>query len=85
MAQKKSLFSPQVRGKTGESGGDNVYVLDFKRFLPVRKSRCKGMFFCLKDLTGFIRFFFPPQIFSSWGHDGVTEFGSVASQRAENA
>lgn len=26
-------------GRTGESGRDNVHVLDFNNFLPVRKSR----------------------------------------------
>lgn len=66
VAQKKSPFFPQVKGKL-VSQGNNVYVLDFKHFLPVRKSRCKGMFFCLKDLTEFFSFFclffFSPSIF----------------------
>lgn len=52
VAQKKSLFFLR-KGGNCRVGGDNVYVLDFKHFLPVRKSRCKGMFFCLEDLTDF--------------------------------
>lgn len=47
----------QVKGKLA-SRGNNVYVLDFKHFCPVRKSRCKGMFPSLQDLTGI--FFFLP-------------------------
>lgn len=54
-SEEEPIF-PQVRGKTAELG-DNVYVLDFKHFLPVRKSRCKGMFFCLEDLTDFFLLF----------------------------
>lgn len=79
---------PQVKGKNRASRGNNVYVLDFKRFLPVRKSRCKGMFFCLEDLTDSFLFFLPLFFFSSifsssWCRDGVTEFGSPSSQHTE--
>lgn len=60
--------------------GDNVYVLDFKRFLPARKSRCKGVFLRLEDLTDFHS---PsPPICSSPGRDGVTELGSASSHNA---
>lgn len=44
-SEEEPVF-PQVKGKLA-SRGNNVYVLDFKHFLPVRKSRCIGMFFCL--------------------------------------
>lgn len=75
---------PQVKGKLA-SWGNNVYVLDFKHFRPVRKSRCKGMFFCLQDLTDFFFcLFFSPVFSSSWCHDGVTEFDSPSSQHTED-
>ena len=71
---------PQVKGKNRASRGNNVYVLDFKRFLPVRKSRCKGMFFCLEDLTDSFLFFLPlfffPQYFLRLGV--ATEWQSLA-------
>lgn len=44
---------PQSVSEEAAGRGNNVYVLDFKHFLPVRKSRCKGMFVCLKDLKDF--------------------------------
>lgn len=75
VAQKKSLLFAQVKGKLA-SRGNNVYVLDFKRFCPVRKSRCKGMFPRLQDLTGFFFFslpFFFSASSSSRCRDGVTE------------
>lgn len=81
-SEEEPVFFPQVRGKLA-SRGDNVYVLDFKRFLPVRKTRCKGMFLCLEDLTDFFLLLFK-KIFSSWCRDGVTEFGSASSQHTED-
>lgn len=90
-SEEEPVF-PQVKGKPA-SRGNNVYVLDFKHFLPVRKSRCKSMFFCLKDLTDFFFFFclfFLSAVFSSssspssWCRRGVTEFGSPSSQRSED-
>lgn len=74
-AQKKRPFFPQEKGKLA-SRGNNVYVLDFKHFLPVRKSRCKGMFFCLKDLRDFFFFLSHFSVFSfsflvTWWSDGA--------------
>lgn len=75
---------PKVKRKL-VSWGNNVYVLNFKRFLPVRKSRCKGMFFYLKDLKNLQIFFFVVvSIPSSWCRDGVTEFGASSSQHTED-
>lgn len=73
-SEEEPVF-PQVKGKLA-SRGNNVYVLDFKHFLPVRKSRCKGVFFCLKDLTDFFFLFcfFSCSVFflvSQWRSDGV--------------
>lgn len=86
-SEEEPVF-PQVKGKL-VSRGNNVYVLDFKRFLPVRKSRCKGMFFCLEDLTDFFFVFWlffslPMFSSSSWCRDGLTEFGSPSSQHTED-
>lgn len=61
---------PQVKRKLA-SWGNNIYVLDFKRFLPVRKSRCKGVFFYLKDLTKLFFLFWISFFFSSWWSDRV--------------
>lgn len=80
VAQKRSLFFPQVRGKLA-SRGDNVYVLDFKHFPPVRKSRCKGMFFCLQDLTDSFLLFFFFSIFKYFPLGVVMEWQSLALHR----
>lgn len=82
-SEEEAVFSPgKEEDWQGVVGlvGDNVYVLDFKRFLPARKSRCKGVFLRLKDLTDFHS---PsPPICSSPGRDGVTESGSASSHNA---
>lgn len=67
VAQAKRPLFRQVKREL-VSGGNNVYVLNFKRFLPVRNSRCKGMFL----------------FFSVRCRGGVTELGTPSSQHTED-
>lgn len=69
-SEEEAAF-PQVKREL-VSWGNNVYVLNFKHFLPVRKSRCKGMFLYLKDLKKFQLFllllsvFLRPGVMVEW-------------------